>query len=543
MPEDNEQFEQENTAKTISSLMSKTGGRHKVKVKVGRVAKKPVVKKTKKAINVKEKLSDTKAGKAKEGDTLTTEIIVPTQQLPAVKSETEDNVGKKENLAAARDEIKREIAASGSNPVKISDYMPKEQKDFVSRLAKAGVIAKTPPSVNNQKITDSGGAEAVITEDKKNKRPLRLYRNIALTFILAAIILAIVIGYFAFVQVTIFIVSNQENINDSLIFDVYDQTKNTTVNGNAVLGLVKKASMTVAKNFPATGIDVVGEEAVGTATIISSYDKNQPLVATTRLLTPDGKLFRIKETVNVPAGGSVVVPIYADQPSKDMAVGPTRFTIPGLWAGLQDKIYAQSDQPIVYQQKAKKHITSEDIANSIVDLKQEALKKAQAEASSTEGLNKVIISVDEATIKDQTDAKIGVEQDNFDASMSVDVTIVAFNEEKVKTLAKQKFILSLPENKEVVSFSDNNIGYTLNNSDWERGVATLNASYVGKTTLKNNSNIIDVNKVLGLNKDQLKAYLTSLPDVAGYEIKFTPSWLWKVPQFIEPSKIHVEIKK
>jgi hypothetical protein len=543
MKEDSEKLEKENTAKTVSLPVPKTPSRHKVKIKIG-IIKKPITKQAKKPVKIKDKLSAVKGKDNKEEAALMPIIIAPAEPVLAVKNQTDNNVDKKDDLAAARDEVKREISASSSSPVKISDYLPKEKDDFATRLAKARAATNPTQNLNSQKVAGNE-QDTVSAEDTiKNKRPLRLYRNIALTFVAATIILVVIIGYFAFVQVTITIIPNQENTNDSLIFDVYDQDKNTTVSGNAVLGLVKKTSVSVAKGYPATGVDVIGEEAVGTTTIISSYDKNQPLVATTRLLTPDGKLFRIKETVNVPAGGSVVVPIYADQPSKDMAIGPSRFSIPGLWAGMQDKIYAQSDQPIVYQQKVKRHITSEDIANSYVDLKQEALAKAQAEASGTDqNLSKVISSVDEATIKDQTTGIAGAEQDNFDSSISVDVTKVAFNEEKVKALAKQKFILSQPENKEVISFSDNNIVYTLNNSDWERGVATLNASYVGKTTLKEGSNIVDVNKILGLTKDQLKAYLTSLPDVAGYEINFTPSWLWKVPQFIEPSKIHVEIKK
>ncbi len=542
MPEDNEKLDQKNIAETNSAPKSKTGGKQKVKIKVSKTTKKSATKSTKKTMIVKRKTAVGKEKGKKDEDALLPVVILPGQPLFTAKIKLENKIDKKNDFAAAKEELKKEIAAGSDSFMEINSTKPKEQKDFIVRPTMVNVAGKTPPSFSNQRVTGGEQKPTAAADTGKNKRPLRLYRNIALTFIVATIILVIVIGYFAFVQVTITIIPNQENVNDNLIFDVYDHDKNTTVNGDAVLGLVKKVSVTVEKNYPATGIDIVGEEAVGTTTIINNYDKNQPLVATTRLLTPDGKLFRISETVNVPAGGSIVVPIYADQPSKDMAIGPTRFTIPGLWAGLQDKIYAQSDQAIVYQQKVTKHIISDDVINSIVDLKQEALNKAQAEASGTEDLSKVIASVDEATIKSQTNGKVGAEQDNFDASLTADVAVVAFNEDKVKTLAKEKFILSLPDDKEVISFSDTNIVYTLDNSDWERGVATLNASYVGKTTLKEGSNIVDVNKILGLSKDQLKAYLAGLPDVAGYEINFTPSWLWKVPQFIEPSKIHVEIK-
>ncbi|MCX6796648.1 MAG: hypothetical protein NTW06_04095 [Candidatus Falkowbacteria bacterium] len=77
----------------------------------------------------------------------------------------------------------------------------------------------------------------------------------------------------------------------------------------------------------------------------------------------------------------------------------------------------------------------------------------------------------------------------------------------------------------------------------ERGVATINVTFSGKITLKDATQIVNKNTVLGLSKDQLKAYLGGLPDIVSYEVKFSPSFLWRVPPFIEPSKIQVEIKK
>lgn len=89
-----------------------------------------------------------------------------------------------------------------------------------------------------------------------------------------------------------------------------------------------------------------GEEeagiARGTVRIINNYSVDQPLVATTRLLSQDGVLFRTDETVTVPAGGSVTVPVYADQAGASGNIGPSKFEIVALWDGLKDNIYAES---------------------------------------------------------------------------------------------------------------------------------------------------------------------------------------------------------
>lgn len=379
---------------------------------------------------------------------------------------------------------------------------------------------------------------------EKSKHHLKLYRNIVLLFVFSTIILAGLIFYFTILGVTITLIPNQENISNNMIFDVFDTEKNNSGNINAIPGVVKKVNISTEKVYSATGEEVVGKEAIGKATIINSYDKNQPLVATTRLLTADSKLFRIKNTVNVPAGGSVEIEIYADQPSEEMAIGPSRFTIPGLWAGLQDKIYAQSEEPVVYQQKVKKHITESDMEGGKEDLKQEIVKKAKEQIEENyKDFGKVIYNIDEGSITSEISAKAGDEKEEFTGKMSADVIVTAFNEDKAKSLAKQKFILSLPEDKESILFNEDKILYSLNSNDLNSGIATINASFDGKVTLKDNNSIIDTSKLIGLNKDQLNAYLSELPDIAGYEVRFSPSFMWGIPRFIEASKIKIEIKK
>ncbi|HOZ55860.1 MAG: hypothetical protein BWY51_00426 [Parcubacteria group bacterium ADurb.Bin316] len=469
--------------------------------------------------------------------------------------EGEIDLGKPLYFNAAREELKKELDKETDSLVdkKETDSVAnvkvtagkEDKKYFDARPAvldqpvkKEEYIPKTMKTIVNE---TKGDSSRLI----KQKHSLKLYRNIALLFIAATIILFIAIGYFVFVRIKITLIPNQENISNNMIFDIADKEVDNSASSNStIVGLVKKINIKLDKNYQATGENIVGKEAVGEAAIVNNYEKNQPLVATTRLLTPDGKLFRIKETVNVPAGGSVKVAIYADQPSEEMAIGPTKFTIPGLWAGLQEKIYAQTDQAIVYQQKVEKYIVSEDIENGKNNAKQAILEKAKETVDNDyKEYEKVIYSLDEPSISNQIEAKVGDKADEFTVKMSADVFILAFDEEKIKSLARGKFILSLADNKELVSFNDGGIVYSINSSNVDKGLATINATFEGKVTLKDGSSVVDVTKILGLNKDQLDAYLSSIPDLAGYEVKFTPSWLWKVPQFIEPSKIQVEIKK
>lgn len=93
----------------------------------------------------------------------------------------------------------------------------------------------------------------------------------------------------------------------------------------------------VTQLFPATGQNAnVNSKAQGTITIYNDYSAApQELVATTRFVTPDGKIFRIVNTVTVPGAtvaangtitpSSIDTPIIADQGgSGHMTWGPLR---------------------------------------------------------------------------------------------------------------------------------------------------------------------------------------------------------------------------
>ena len=87
---------------------------------------------------------------------------------------------------------------------------------------------------------------------------------------------------------------------------------------------------------------VVAGRAGGMVTIINTTSRAQPLVATTRLLSSNGILFRITKSVVVPARGQVRVAAAADAIGAAGDIEPTRWTIPGLSRVLQQLIYAES---------------------------------------------------------------------------------------------------------------------------------------------------------------------------------------------------------
>jgi len=399
---------------------------------------------------------------------------------------------------------------------------------------------------DNFKLNKEKNMPKATSNNKKKtieRRPINLYRKIAFSFGLATVILIVVIFYFSFVNLTIVLIPSQERISDSLIFNIYDQKVKEEVSlvKDAVEGIVEQVKIEESKTYLSTDTEVIGEEVSGKVIIINNYTKNQPLVATTRLLSSDNKLFRIKETINVPAGGSVEAEIYADEPSKAMAIGPTKFTLPGLWAGLQEKIYAESQTKFNYGQQIKKYIKQSDIDKAVKDLKDVLIKEAEKKfGNNYKGYDKVIYRVDENSVSTEVDGKVGEEKEKFKVNIEALVTIVAFSKERAIKLAENKLLTIVPDGKSLIEFDTDNISYDLNNLNFDNGLATIKSSFEGKMTLKDNANIIDRHKIVGLTESQLRDYLDNFQEIAGYDLIFRPAFKEKVPNLVDRIKIKIE---
>ncbi|HAM88590.1 TPA: hypothetical protein DDY55_05840 [Candidatus Falkowbacteria bacterium] len=449
------------------------------------------------------------------------------------------NEEKKEIKLTNSDKIKNKFPDIKATPVGV-ESIGEIKTDAVENDKVKSMIAQLEKEGENKE-------EAVSVPELENSnihagRSVSIYRRIAYFFIFLVIVLLGFIAYYTFVKVKIVIIPNQERISNNMIFDIRDQDLSASESGNTVSGVVKKIEIESTKQFNSSGTEVIGKEVSGIATVYNNYTKNQPLVASTRLLSADNKLFRIRNTVNVPAGGSVEVEIYADEPGPDSAIGKTTLSIPGLWAGLQDKIFAETKESIDYKQKVKKYILQTDIDDGIRELKQQLLTDAKSQINEEyKDYGEIIYKINENTVTSKVDKKVGEEVEDFNIAMTAEVVVVAFNEDKTADLAKQKFLSSLSENKELISFDEKNIVYTLSNYDSNQGSATISATFEGKISVKDNFDIIEVDKIVGLNHSQLEVYLKNISEIAGYEIKYTPSFIKRVPNLVD--RITIEIKK
>lgn len=369
------------------------------------------------------------------------------------------------------------------------------------------------------------------------------YKKLAIGFVILALVVATAVAYFLLVKVNIKVSLKNEAVAGELPFTVYDKGDGYSLPEGSIKGLVKKIDLEKSQSFTVSGSEIIGEEVSGKMILYNKYIKNQPLVATTRLLGADGQLFRLKNSVDVPAGGQIEIDVYADKPTPNMVVGAERFTLPGLWEGLRDKIYAESQVgSITYQKKMKRVVKQEDIDNAIKSMKTTLVDQAKTDVTNTYGdFDQQLYQVDEASLVTTVDGKIGEERDSITVKIKGAIVAVAFNSQDALTLIKSKAVTTLPVNKELLGLQDKEVDYNLTKADVDNKVAEVKANYVGQMQVTTLDDLIDKNKLVNLSADQLGNYLKSIPEVAGYDLTFYPQFIRKAPGLVD--RIELELKK
>ena len=458
---------------------------------------------------------------------------VDEDEAPVV-SEKKKTEAKKDLQLEADEDDDAMIIEAGDGPDELADLLPPDEIIAPDKL-------KLDKSSARKELPEQAELEGGSEVDEHKARSVRIYKRIAVGFSVLVFIILLVVLYFALVKATISIALNEQVINDQVVIAVYDRPQDFSLPAKSVRGLVKTVAVEQSKLYQVSGHDVIGEEVVGQITLYNKYNKSQPLVASTRLLSASGKLYRLKNSVTVPAGGQVVADIYADQAKPEMAVGAELFTIPGLWEGLQDKIYGQSlEGAIKYQQKLRRIIAQDDIDKALADLKQVLKDKVKADFDNTyNDYDYKFYNLDELNLKFAVSGKVGEERDQLPVSMSGTVEVIAFNSDQAQDLAKLSSAAKLPAGQDLLDLDTSNLKYELTKFDPNMVMAEVNMTYDVKARANNKNEIVDKNKIIGLSEDQLKQYLSNIKDIRTYNIEFYPAFIKQVPRLTDRIEVKV----
>ncbi|MFA6525015.1 MAG: hypothetical protein WCT33_01945 [Patescibacteria group bacterium] len=369
------------------------------------------------------------------------------------------------------------------------------------------------------------------------------YSKMAVLFLGVALVAVVAIVYVSLAKTVITITPSPEAVSISFDLPLTAGTNQSESTSYSLTGRLVEKQIKETKTFTnVTSQSKVQGKAEGVVTIYNNYGSNQPLTATTRLLSEDNVLFRTKETVTVPAGGQVEVAVEADQASEAGNIGPSRFTIVALWKGLQDKIYAESSDAMSNGLRDVTVATLENINDAkeqfAIELKEKATEELSREVAINNSSEKILPqAVTYQILEEDADVEPDTEVNSFDITSKINVIAAVFDETELFNHTKQLLSERVPANKELAGTEISLLQYEIKSYDLENQTAVLDVSLNGTTYVKLTSPIFDRDNLLNRDKQEIKTYFLDFPEIQNVDVKFSPFWVFRSPSL----KDHIEI--
>lgn len=367
-------------------------------------------------------------------------------------------------------------------------------------------------------------------------RSLRVYQRIALGFVGITFLMLLAVVYLSVSRATITVVANPSVVATTASLAV---VKNPVSEGQ-IAGSVGQTTLTNSRIFslPQEGARAVEAKSSGIITIINNTGSAQPLVATTRFLSQNGVLFRLDTGVTVPANGQVTARITADQAGASGDIEAATFTIPGLAASLQDKIYGTSTVAMTGGVQYVRTLTDTDVADAKTALLADILNEAKTTLSNGLDANLAAqgtYSVEEDSVT--TDVPVGTETGTFSLTITATVTGVYYDSALVASYARSLLQKRVPEGFVLSSVSEQGVQTTVESANYATGEAQLSLYLDGTAVISADAPTLSKDRFLGRAPNEVFTLLRSSDAISDVAITFTPFWLQRIPTL----KDHIEI--
>jgi len=354
----------------------------------------------------------------------------------------------------------------------------------------------------------------------EQKQPVRFYKYVALTFLLVTLLLFFVVIFVSAKKATITITVRPDSVEAKETFTIGSSDQK-------IVGKTEKTTVELKKDFsPQTGKEIESI-AVGKITLHNETGLDQALIPTTRLLTPEGILFRMKDRAMVPANGTTIVDVYADKPGRENEIGPSKFSIPGLAQDKQKVIYGTSESMMVGGIRKVGILGDTDLTNAQKDLLAEMQKQGEEKLAK---LYPNLIGVYKVLSSDiLSDKKVGEEVNNFSLTGKLDLVGFFYDKIEIKNLINKELEKKVVGNSEILSFNDSEPSLNFESYDTSSTIAIVTAGGSGLVSINPESPELAKQMFFGKDKDEVRRYLLSLDHVQAVDIKFSPAWVGTVP--------------
>jgi hypothetical protein len=315
-------------------------------------------------------------------------------------------------------------------------------------------------------------------------------------------------------------------------------------------GQIFSEKKNVTLTFPASGKKYVSKKAAGKITIYNGYSSEpQKLVASTRLISPDGKIFRLASSIVVPGAkivdgaivpSSIETTVVADQPGEAYNIPATpRFEIPGFKGTARyGAFYGQSAMPMAGGYVGEQaYPTEEDIKKGKIEIAKVLENGARGALQSKIPSDfKMVENAFTFSIVRQTVNPDADEGGHFSIFAEAELALMAFRDADMSALFKER---SVRETGNDYSVKDDNLTFGTSRVDMAAGKMAVTVDY--KATLAKNVDVENLKpQMLRKSGAELRAMLLAVTGLESARVELWPFWVGHVPGRSDKVNIIVE---
>jgi hypothetical protein len=322
---------------------------------------------------------------------------------------------------------------------------------------------------------------------------------------------------------------------------------------NTIPGKIVETEKTVSQEFPSSGKSF--KKAEGTIRLFNKFATwPETWAEGTRFVSGDGKLFKSKSKIYVPAvkkegskkiASFVDVEVIAAEPGEEYNIKPTHFSIYVYRGTARYSYYWGESSEVMSGGGETLKITEEDLENAEEILSQKALSESKSSLVSEIGENDIVVEelVESEIVEFSPLAKVGQEIKSFMAQTKAKSRAIVFENKDLEKFAS----LYLSEETENEVFKESiSVDYSpsfLSRNGGEKiedGTIFLNLDISADTYKKIDFDFLE-RKCFGKSVSEAKSdILTVSPDIKDLEINLWPFWVKKIP--LESNKIEISLK-
>ena len=361
---------------------------------------------------------------------------------------------------------------------------------------------------------------------------------------LSALMIVLAAGLFynsRAVLVEIWPVSQTIQLNQDIVVDT--SLTQADIEKKLLPGKIIEEEKTISRQFQTTGASFQEKKAKGVIRVYNNFNAQQILVAKTRFLAANGKLFYSQQKVSIPAGAWIDVEVEASEAGPEYNIGPTAFSIPGLAGSARyTAVYGKSSDDMAGGWRGQsKEVSKDDLAKA----KEVLLGDARTELSQAlrDKIDGKFVLLEKAQLEKIIDASslapAGTQVDQFNYKVKIKTTVLVFEEGALKGLLKGLIARAAEQDKDIDEASLQ-VSYQPSVIDLAGGTMIIAVDFSAKVYSAIDKDSLRTD-LAGKSFQEVTELFKNDSRVSRAKIKFWPFWKRVAPE--GEANIRVEIKR